>query len=140
MDSFHPFLTAAGALLVIYLCWRILAPFLPALCWAFALALIAEPICACLLRRALPRNLAALIIVVLVAVGVVGHGIVLVSALAREGSDVVNRVANDAGIKSVRNAIENSSLAGPAFRWLDSRHDLPKEAMTPKIPLLRGAV
>jgi predicted PurR-regulated permease PerM len=129
VDSFRPFVTAAGALLVIYLCWRILAPFLPALCWAFGLALIAEPIYAWLLRRALPRNLAALIIVVLVAVGVVGPGIVLVSALAREGSDVVNRVANDAGIKSVRNAIENSSLAGPAFRWLDSRYDLPKEAM-----------
>jgi predicted PurR-regulated permease PerM len=129
MDSLRPWATAAGALLVVYLCWRIVAPFLTALCWAFALALIAEPIYAWLLRRALPRSLAALVIIVLVGVLVIGPGIVLAGAVAREASDVVNRVASDSGIKNVRDAIENSNHAGPAFRWLDARYDLPKEAM-----------
>jgi predicted PurR-regulated permease PerM len=129
MDSFRPFVSAGGALLMAYLCWRIFVPFLPALCWALALALIAEPIYAWLVRRALPGSLAALMIIILVAVVVIGPGIVLASALAREASDVMNRVASDAGIKNVRDAIENSSLAGPAFQWLDSRYDLPKEAM-----------
>jgi predicted PurR-regulated permease PerM len=129
MDLFRPWVTAVGALLVVYLCWRIVAPFLTAVCWAFALALIAEPTYAWLLRRSLPRSLAALMIIVFVAVLVVGPGTVLASALAREASDVVNRAASDAGIKNMRDAIENSSRAGPAFRWLDARYDLPKEAM-----------
>jgi hypothetical protein len=42
MDSFRPLVTVAGALLVVYLCCRIVFPFLTALCWAFALALIAQ--------------------------------------------------------------------------------------------------
>ncbi|HYL36274.1 MAG TPA: AI-2E family transporter [Bryobacteraceae bacterium] len=128
-DSFPPLATGAGALLVVYLCWRIVAPFLPALCWAFALALIAGPIYSWLVGRALPRSLAALIIISLVMVVVIGPAIVLAGALAKEASDVVNRVASDAGMKSVRDGIENSTLAGPAFRWLDSRYDLPKEAL-----------
>jgi predicted PurR-regulated permease PerM len=41
----------------------------------------------------------------------------------------VNRVASDTGIKNVRDTIERNGLTGPAFRWLDSRYDLPKEAM-----------
>ncbi len=129
MDSLRPLVGAAGALLVVYLCWRFVAPFLPALCWAAALALIAEPIYGWLLRRGLPRSLAALIIIVLVVVVVIGPGVVLASALAREASEVVNRVASDAGINNVRDAIERSGLTGPAFRWLDSRYDLPREAM-----------
>jgi predicted PurR-regulated permease PerM len=129
MDSFRPWVALLGALLVVYLCWRIVAPFLTALCWAFALALIAEPIYAWFLRRALPRTLAALIIVILVAVVVIGPGIVLAGALAREASDVVNQVASETRIRNVREAIEGSSLLGPAFRWLDSRYDLPKEAL-----------
>jgi hypothetical protein len=37
-------LFGVGVLLVLYLPWRIVVPFLPALCWAFALALIGDPI------------------------------------------------------------------------------------------------
>lgn len=125
----RPLALVAGSLLVIYLCWQILLPFLPALCWAFVLASIMEPIYAWLLRRGLPRSFAAVTIVFLVAFAVTGPAVVLAGALAREASDVVNRVSSEAGIRHVREAIENSSFAGPAFRWLDSRYDLPEEGM-----------
>jgi hypothetical protein len=42
-SSLHPFVTVSGTILVLDLCWRMVVPFLPALCWAFALALISEP-------------------------------------------------------------------------------------------------
>jgi len=42
--SLRALLLGVGVLLVLYLCWRIVVPFLPALCWAFALALIGDPI------------------------------------------------------------------------------------------------
>src|SRR5271165_6595258 len=49
--SIHPWLATGGLLLVVYLCWRIIAPFLAALCWAFALTLIAGPVFACFYVR-----------------------------------------------------------------------------------------
>jgi len=118
-----------GVLLLLYLCWRIVMPLLPALCWAFALALIGDPIYEWLIRRRLPRNLAALFIIILTAVVVIGPALALAGALAKEASEVVNRLANEAGAKSLRRAVEGNSLLGPIFLWLDSRYDLLTEAM-----------
>jgi predicted PurR-regulated permease PerM len=119
----------AGAALIVYLMWRILAPFLAALCWAFALALIAEPIHAWLVRRSLPRSVSALIIIFLVLAVVIGPGTVVVRALAREASAIVSQVTTDAGSTTVQERIESSRVAGPALRWLDARFDLPREAI-----------
>jgi predicted PurR-regulated permease PerM len=128
ISSLRPFVMAAGTLLVLYLCWRMVSPFLPALCWAFALALISDPAYQWLLRRGLPRGLAALVIIALVGVLLVGPGAALASALANEATGLMNRARNEAGIKDVQEAIEKSRVGGPALRWLDSRFDLPKEA------------
>jgi len=125
----RPAIVGVGIALIVYLCWRIVIPFLPALSWAFALALIAQPIYSWLLRRGLPGGIAALTIVILVLVVVVGPGAILVRALVGEASDVVNRVANDTGAKNLRETIENNQIIGPALRWLDSRIDVPGEAM-----------
>ena len=129
LESFRPLLLGIGVLLVVYLCSRLVLPFLPAICWAFALALIGEPIYSWLVRRRLPRNLAALSIVILATAAVIGPGVILTGALAGEASDVVNRVASEAGIRNVREAIDRSNLLGPSFHWLDSRYDLLTETM-----------
>ena len=70
--SLRALLLGVGVLLALYLCWRIVVPFLPALCWAFALALIGDPIYVWLVRRRLPRNLAALGVIILTAMVVIG--------------------------------------------------------------------
>ena len=129
VESFRRLLLGIGALLVLYLCSRIVLPFLPAICWAFALALIGEPLYAWLLRQWLPRNLAALSIIILATIAVLGPGVVLAGALTREASDVFNRMASEVGIRNVREAIDRSSLLRPAFHWLDSRYDLVTETM-----------
>jgi predicted PurR-regulated permease PerM len=127
--SLRALLLGVGVLLVFYLCWRIVVPFLPALCWAFALALIGDPIYAWLVRRQLPRNLAALAVIILTAMVLIGPAMALAGALAREASEVLSRVTGEAGAKNIREAIEGSSLLGPIFRWLDSRYDLLMETM-----------
>ena len=127
--SLRALLLGVGVLLLLYLCWRMALPFLPALCWAFALALIGAPIYTWLLRRGLPRNLAALIVIILTAIVVIGPALALVGALAKEASDIVNRLASEAGAKNLQEAIERNSLLGPIFHWLDSRFDLLTEAM-----------
>jgi len=129
MSSLRPLLTAAGTLLLLFLCWRMVSPFLPALCWAFALALILAPAYQWLLRRGLPPGLAAFAFIVLIGVLVVGPGAALAGALTREATDLMNRARNEAGIKDVRDAIEKSRVGRPALQWLDSRFDLPEEAI-----------
>jgi len=127
--SLRTLLLGIGVLLLLYLCWRIAMPFLPALCWAFALALIGDPIYEWLIRRRLQRNLAALSIIILTAVVVIGPALALAGALAKEASEIVNRLASEAGAKNLREAVEGNSLLGPIFQWLDSRYDLLAETM-----------
>jgi len=119
---------AAGALMI-YLCWRIIAPFLPALCWALGLLLVVQPVYLWLLRKGLPQTLAALTLVSMIALAVVGPAAMLIGALAREAADVVNHITNEPGIGHLQETIERSRLVGPLFRWLDSHYDLPNEAM-----------
>ena len=127
--SLRTLLLGVGVLLLLYLCWRIVMPFLPALCWAFALALIGDPIYEWLIRQRLPRNLAALSIIILTAIVVIGPALALTGALAREASDVLSRVSGEAGAKNFREAIEGNGPLGSVFRWLDSRYDLLAETM-----------
>jgi predicted PurR-regulated permease PerM len=119
---------ATGAVLLGYLCWRLVAPFLPAICWALGLAIIVEPIHAWLLRKSRARNLAALLVILLVLGFVTGPGIVVVRALAAEASGILTRIPNDAATLKLREAIESAKVVGPIFRWLDARADLPNEA------------
>jgi len=113
---------------MIYLCWRIIAPFIAALSWAFALVLIVRPAHVWLLRRGLPRTVAALAFVSLIVVAVIVPATVLARALATEATEVAGRASSDAGIRYIREGIEKSRLTGPLFQWLDARYDLPSEA------------
>ena len=112
-----------GIALIAYLCWRILLPFLPAVCWALALAIIAEPMRAWLSRKSVPPSVTAVIVIVLVLTAVIGPETLLARVLAGEASDAI------AGTKKIWDAIERSPVLGPALRRLDSEFDLSKEAV-----------
>src|SRR5215469_11188311 len=129
VQSFRRVFLAISAALLAYLGWRMVTPFLPAVCWALALAIVTEPLRDWLHRRLIPRTVTALIIITVVLSLVIGPGVILVQALAGEASDVVNRAAGDAGATSFREVIESSKVFGPVFRWLDARLNLPRDAM-----------
>ncbi len=118
-----------GATLLGFLCWRMVTPFLPAFCWAFALALIADPIHKWLLRKSVSAGVSSLIVIVLVLAVLIAPGAVLARARAGEASDVADRLTSAGGIARLRETVENASVIGPVLMWLDSRFDLPQEAM-----------
>lgn len=124
----RPILLGIGAALLVYLSWRMVRPFLPAVCWALALAVIVEPLRVRLVRRSVPLNVTTLILVGAVLAAVIGPGVVLVRALAGEAADVMNHVASEAGSRTFREAAERSPVAGPVLHWLDSRFDVAGEA------------
>ena len=90
----RPLLFGIGVALIGYLCWRILLPFLPAVCWALALAIIAEPMRAWLSRKSVPPSVTAVIVIVFVLTLAVGPGTLLARALAGEASDAITGAKN----------------------------------------------
>ena len=114
--------------LVIYLCWRLVAPFLPALAFAFALTMLGDPLFRWLTKKLGGRNIAALISVLVICLTLVVPVIFLVQILVQEAIQGINTISGERDFGDLRNALEHSALIGPLLRWLDSRMDLPKEA------------
>jgi predicted PurR-regulated permease PerM len=122
--------------LVIYLCWRLVAPFVSALAFAFALAMLGNPLYRWLLKKLGGKNTAAVISVVVICLTLVVPVIFLVQVLVREAIQGITAVSDQKDLGDIRNTLENSVLFGPLLRWLDSRLDLPKEAAQ----IARGAM
>ena len=129
LRSYRTFLLVATGALVVYLCGQIIAPFITAVSWAFALAAIVRPAYIWLLRRGLSQTFAALMLVCLTVIAVVGPAAALATALAKEAAEIVSRAGSQNGISGLREAIEKSRVTGPLFQWFDARYDLPAEAM-----------
>ena len=118
---------AALAVLLLYLCWRILAPFLTAISWAFALAVIAAPVYRRLRVRLVSPTLASLLTVILVIAVVIAPSVLLARALFNEAAGLVHQTGNDS--EGLRSAIDRMPLIGGAFRWLDERIDVADAAV-----------
>ena len=119
--SLRPFGIGVGLALLIYLCWRILFPFLPAISFAFALAVIAQPAFAWLTKRLRSRTVASLISVILILAIVVVPTVLLARALVLETTALVQNIGDPARIREV---LEGTSFVGRLFRWLDAQIDL----------------
>lgn len=124
-----------GGVLIGYLCWLIVKPFLTALCWALALAVIADPIKCWMLRKSIPRSVAALLLIVLVLTVVIGPCVLLTKAMLSEATEFVNHATSEAGSAKIRESIANNKFLGSVLGWLNARVDLPDEA----IQLVRSA-
>ena len=120
--------------LVVYLCWLLVAPFLPALAFAFALAMLGEPLFGWLAKVLRGRNAAAFVSVFLICLILVVPIIFLLQVLLHEAIQGIGAISGQKD--NFRNAIEQSPVLGSLARWLDSRFDLPKEAEQ----ILRGMI
>lgn len=113
--------------LVIFLCWRLVAPFLPALAFGFALAMIGEPLFRGLLKMLRGRNIAAFTSVLLICLTLVVPVIFLVQLLVHEAIQGISAISAQRDLVDWRNTLEHNALVGSVLSWLDSRVDLPKE-------------
>jgi predicted PurR-regulated permease PerM len=81
--------TMAIALMVVtavcfYLCYLLALPFLPAIAWGVALAVVVHPVHAWLEARIRSKNIAAALAVIIVAIAIVGPAIFVIQALVSE--------------------------------------------------------
>ena len=120
-------LLAIACLLLLYLCWLIVKPFLPAVCWAFGLALVAQPFHQWLCRKVSRPNLAAAIAVIVIAVVLVTPAIVLTRVLAAEAATVAQQFASEEQRESLRSEVNSNRHVRTVLDWLGSRVDLNQE-------------
>jgi predicted PurR-regulated permease PerM len=122
-DRYQAAAFAIGIGILLYLCWRIVAPFIPAIAWAFALAVIGDPIQSQLVRQLKSRGLASVLTLLLIIAVIIVPSFLLVRSLFQEAAELV-RIANT-NQSSMRENIERVAVLGPVLRWVDQQLDLP---------------
>lgn len=128
--------------IALYLCYRLAHPFLSALAWALALAVVALPLYAWLLNRLNRPNCAAVLAVVLVAVLLIAPTFFVLTHLGREVAGIVERLQTEATTGRWQTIIERNPLLAPAFNWLATHVDVRGQvaqavtALTTRLPAL----
>ena len=118
--------TAGG----IYLCYLLSAPFLPALAWALALAVLFTPLQRRLETKIKSRNLAATISILVVALIVVVPATFVAEQLIGEAAKGVDVIRTKVESGEWRQAMEIHPRIAPVVQWIEQQVDLPRTVQT----------
>ncbi|HSU29713.1 MAG TPA: AI-2E family transporter [Bryobacteraceae bacterium] len=113
--------------LALYCCWLLARPFLSAIAWALALAVVAHP----LHRRLelfLPSNLAALFSTAIVAIVLLLPGAFVLQKFFDEARGGLQFIGQNVSPSSFRNLAERYHFLGSVLDWVQTRLDLSQEA------------
>lgn len=115
---------ALATLVALYLCYRIVQPFIPPIAFALALC-IATLRPYRWLKRYLKTDIAtAAASVVLVTLLIIGPAAFLTTYLVQQGIENINELREGDGIANLRTTLENNPRFGGVFRWAQERFDL----------------
>lgn len=118
---------AAATLVAVYLCYLLVAPFLPALAWALALAVIAHPLHRWLSARIANDTACALVSLALVTCLIIGPAIFVGFTLVGQATGKIQQLQETTGEDGLQAAIERNSRVAPALRWLEEHIDVSRE-------------
>jgi predicted PurR-regulated permease PerM len=137
----------AATAIVFYLCYQITSPFLPALAWALALAVLTHPLYRWIARRISRPNVAAAVSVLIVTFVLVVPSAFVVHQLGSEIARAVDFITNETETGRWRVMVERNPSLAPVLHWIEQHIDLRGEvqqvadAITSRIPsLLTGSV
>jgi predicted PurR-regulated permease PerM len=133
-------------LLAFYLCWLLARPFLAAMTWALALAVVGHPLHRRLERRLHP-NLAALISVIAITIILLAPGIFLLQTVFNEAGSSLATFGKSLSASQIHQAAGQYSFTGRLLEWFEARFDLDAElnrataALAGQVPaILRGSM
>ena len=121
----HSLVLMAVTVLGIYLCYRLAAPFIPAIVWALALAILFTPLQRWLESKTKSPNLAATISVLLVAVIVVLPAAFVAERIIGEAARGAETITAMVDSGQWRRNLEAYPLIAPAGHWIERQFDLP---------------
>lgn len=111
----------AATALAVYVCYLLARPFLPALAWALALAVVAHPIYEWLHKRLGRPSLAAGLAVAVVAVIIIAPAIFITQRLVREAVGGAQAVASEIESGHWRAAVADSPRLSEALSWVEEQ-------------------
>jgi predicted PurR-regulated permease PerM len=124
----HSLVLMAVTLGALYLCYRMALPFLPALAWALAFALLLVPMQRWLEPKLRSPGIAAGVLVLLAGVGVLFPAMLvadrLVDEVARGGGAITGMLESG----QWRRNVSAYPLLAPAADWVEAQFDLPETA------------
>jgi predicted PurR-regulated permease PerM len=139
------FTLMAATAVAFYFCYLIARPFLSALAWALALAIIAHPLHAWIAQRLRHPNLAAAVTVVIVIFAVVAPAVFATQRIIREAAGGAQVIQTEQG--QWREVIERNPRLAQLLRWAEQQIDLQdaarraEEALTARASsLVKGSV
>jgi predicted PurR-regulated permease PerM len=112
----------AALLVGLYLCWRIISPFLDVLMWAAVLVTVFQPVHRRLLLRIRHPGWTATLSTLLVIVTILGPVTLITLAVVDELRNIANRLEAN----PIRLLDFDSPVLGPWLRWLDQYVDLDR--------------
>ena len=116
----------AATVLVFCLCYAMLRPFLSALAWALAFAVMAHPAHVWIEKRVTNANLAAGLAVLLVTIVLIVPTAFVVHQLVQEAATHIDYVQSPEAASKWQETLE-STAAGQNFLWLDERLQLTEQ-------------
>jgi predicted PurR-regulated permease PerM len=126
---------------LLYLCYRLALPFLPALAWALALAVAAYPLHKRIERKIKNRSLAAAASVSLLAIAVVVPIIFVGREIVREASRNAAGLRREIETGELRTQVEQNERLAPWLHWLEAEVDVRGTAasLAEKVPELASS-
>jgi predicted PurR-regulated permease PerM len=112
---------------VLYLCYRILLPFFPALTWATALAVIAKPLHSLLDRRIKWRSVSSLLAVLIITVAIVLPLVFVTEQVVSEAVAAVRTVRSPEFRERADSYIGAHPRIKAGIDWLQQRIDLGQQ-------------
>jgi predicted PurR-regulated permease PerM len=110
----------AAAALGVYLCYRLVQPFLPALSWGLALAVVGYPLHKMICRRIPHATLAAALTVLVIALVIIAPMVFVTHQLVRQVTDTVTVAQQVAESGGWRDAIERRPQLAALLSWVES--------------------
>jgi predicted PurR-regulated permease PerM len=115
----RPVALAILTLALIYLCFKLAVPLLPALTWAFALAIIAWPLHAWIGRHVPGRTLPAILSTAAVVVLILIPGLFVSYELAREATSAAEQMKERSAEGVLRQSMEKTPGLHRVVEWSD---------------------
>jgi predicted PurR-regulated permease PerM len=126
--------------LALYLCFRILQPFLSILAWAFVLAVVCAPVHAHVKRRVESPGLAAALSTVLVLVTILVPILLISVAVVREAQSMAAMLTDTSGAWQKVNAALIEPIIQPLSRFIDVDTLRSPEFIREKLEALSGSL
>ena len=122
----------AATAVVFYLTYRLTLPFLPALTWAVALAVIAHPLHEWIMRRVGKPNIAAGLAVLIVAIGILGPSLLVLQQLFRQAANAAQGLQKFVESEQWRSQLERYPRLADLVQWGEQNGGVAqiREAMT----------